>query len=161
MWMVPIAIVAMIILANAARSVKENEHGVVMRLGMFHTTKPPGLWFILPWIDRMIKIPIRDVMNVAVREVATKDNVATTVDAAIHFRVIDPEKAVMKTEGYVEATVEVTQNALKKLVGEVDSHRLLNEQKELRNRLRTTIDEMAKPWGVQITAVELTHVELT
>ena len=161
-WGIPILIVAIIILANAIRILKEYERGVVLRLGRFHMTKGPGLRFIIPWIDRMTKIPIRIVtMDVPSQEVITKDNVSVKVNAVVYFRVMDPEKAFLEVEEYLEATRQIAQTTLRSILGQAELDELLAAREELVTRLQSVVDRLTDPWGIKVTAVEIKHVELT
>ena len=161
-WGIPILIVAIIILANAIRILKEYERGVVLRLGRFHMTKGPGLRFIIPWIDRMTKIPIRIVtMDVPSQEVITKDNVSVKVNAVVYFRVMDPEKAFLEVEEYLEATRQIAQTTLRSVLGQAELDELLAAREELVTRLQSVVDRLTDPWGIKVTAVEIKHVELT
>lgn len=162
LWIVPAVIVAIIILANSLRILKEYERGVVLRLGRFHMIKNPGLRLILPWIDRMTKIPLRIVtMDVPSQEVVTKDTVSVKVDAVIYFRVIDPEKAFLEVEEYLRATSQIAQTTLRSVLGQAELDELLAERDALNARLQSIIDKMTEPWGVKVTAVEIKNVELT
>lgn len=161
-WIIPVAVVALIILANSIRILKEYERGVVLRLGRFHITKGPGLRLILPWIDRMTKMPIRIVtMDVPAQDVITKDNVSVKVNAVVYFRVMDPEKAFLEVEDYLQATSQIAQTTLRSILGQAELDDLLSERDTLNMRLQTIVDKMTDPWGVKVTAVEIKHVELS
>jgi regulator of protease activity HflC (stomatin/prohibitin superfamily) len=155
-------VVVIIILANAIRILKEYERGVVLRLGRFHMTKGPGLRLIIPWIDRMTKIPIRIVtMDVPAQEVITRDNVSVKVNAVVYFRVMDPEKAFLEVEEYLEATSQIAQTTLRSVLGQAELDELLSARDEINTKLQTIIDKLTDPWGVKVTTVEVKHVELT
>ncbi|MGB9595016.1 MAG: slipin family protein [Candidatus Poribacteria bacterium] len=161
-WLIPVIVVVLIILANALKIVKEYERGVVLRFGRFHTVKNPGLRLIFPWIDRMTKIQLRVVtMDVPSQEVITKDNVSVKVNAVIFFRVIDPEKAFLEVEEYLKATFQMAQTTLRSVLGKVELDDLLAEREKLNLELQTIIDSLTDPWGVKVTAVEIKDVELT
>lgn len=162
MWIVLVVVVLVILLANSVRILKEYERGVVLRLGRFHKTKGPGLRLIIPWIDRMTKIPIRIVtMDVPAQEVITRDNVSVKVNAVVYFRVMDPEKAFLEVEEYLQATSQIAQTTLRSVLGQAELDELLSEREELNMRLQTIVDKLTDPWGVKVTAVEIKHVELT
>jgi len=155
-------VVAIIILANAIRILKEYERGVVLRLGRFHMTKGPGLKVIIPWIDKMTKIQTRIVtMDVPSQEVITKDNVSVSVNAVVYFRVMDPEKAFLEVEEYLEATSQIAQTTLRSVLGQAELDELLSEREHLNTRLQTIIDKLTDPWGIKVSTVEVKHVELT
>ena len=162
LWIIPIVIVAIIILANAFRILKEYERGVVLRLGKFHTIKEPGLRLIFPWIDRMTKIQTRIVtMDVPSQEVITKDNVSVTVNAVVYFRVIDPKKAFLEVEEYLQATSQIAQTTLRSVLGQAMLDELLSKREEINMQLQTIVDKLTDPWGVKVTTVEVKDVELT
>jgi len=162
MWIIPIAVVAIIILANALRILKEYERGVVLRLGRLHMTKGPGLRLIIPWIDRMTKMPVRIVtMDVPSQEVITKDNVSVKVNAVVYFRVMDPEKAFLEVEEYLQATSQMAQTTLRSVLGQAELDGLLSEREELSIKLQEIVDKLTDPWGVKVTAAEIKDVELT
>lgn len=162
LWIIPVIIVFIIILANSLRVLKEYERGVVLRLGRFHTTKGPGLRLIIPWIDKMTKMPVRIVtMDVPSQEVITKDNVSVKVDAVVFFRVLDPEKAFLEVEEYLQATSQIAQTTLRSILGQAELDDLLSEREQLSVKLQSVVDKSTDPWGVKVTAVEIKHVELT
>ena len=162
MWIIPIVIVVIIILANALRILKEYERGVVLRLGKFHITKEPGLRLIFPWIDKMTKMPVRVVtMDVPSQEVITKDNVSVRVNAVAYFRVMDPEKAFLEVEEYLQATSQIAQTTLRSVLGQAELDQLLSEREELSLQVQAIVDKLTDPWGVKVTMVEIKDVELT
>jgi regulator of protease activity HflC (stomatin/prohibitin superfamily) len=162
MWLIPVVIVVLIILARALRVLKEYERGVVLRLGKFHMTKEPGLRLIIPWIDKMTKIPIRIVtMDVPSQEVITKDNVSVKVNAVVYFRVVDPEKAFLEVEEYLQATKQIAQTTLRSILGQAELDGLLSNRDELNMELQTIVDKLTDPWGIKVTTVEVKDVELT
>lgn len=162
MWIIPIVIVVIVILANALRVLKEYERGVVLRLGRFHVTKEPGLRLIFPWIDKMTKMPVRIVtMDVPSQEIITKDNVSVKVNAVVYFRVMDPEKAFLEVEEYLQATSQIAQTTLRSVLGQALLDELLSSREELTAKMQAIVDKLTDPWGVKVTAVEIKHVELT
>lgn len=162
MWSIPIVIVILIIVGNALRVLKEYERGVVLRLGKFHMTKEPGLRLIFPWIDKMTKIPIRVVtMDVPSQEIITKDNVSVRVNAVVYFRVLDPEKAFLEVEEYLQATQQIAQTTLRSVLGQAELDELLSNREELNIQLQDIVDKLTDPWGIKVTTVEVKDVELT
>jgi regulator of protease activity HflC (stomatin/prohibitin superfamily) len=161
-WLVPVVVVVLFILANALRVVKQYEKGVVLRFGKLHKVKEPGLRLIFPWIDRMTKIPLRVVtMEVPSQEIVTKDNVSAKVSAVVFFKVIDAEKAFIEVEEYLKATFQIAQTTLRSALGKADLNDLLSERDKLNEELQTTVDSLTEPWGIKVTAVEIKDVELT
>jgi len=162
LWIIPIVIVVIIILANAVRILKEYERGVVLRLGRFHMTKGPGLRLIIPWIDRMTKMPIRIVtMDVPSQEVITRDNVSVKVNAVAYFRIMDAEKAFLEVEEYLQATSQIAQTTLRSVLGQAELDQLLSEREQLSVEVQTIVDKLTDPWGVKVTMMEIKDVELT
>lgn len=162
MWFIPIVIVILIVMGNAFRVLKEYERGVVLRLGKFHMTKQPGLRLIYPWIDKMTKIPIRIVtMDVPSQEIITKDNVSVRVNAVVYFRVLDPEKAFLEVEEYLQATQQIAQTTLRSVLGQAELDELLSNREELNVQLQDIVDKLTDPWGIKVTTVEVKDVELT
>jgi len=138
------------------------ERGVVLRLGRFHVTKEPGLRLIFPWIDKMTKMPVRIVtMDVPSQEIITKDNVSVKVNAVVYFRVMDPEKAFLEVEEYLQATSQIAQTTLRSVLGQALLDELLSSREELTAKMQAIVDKLTDPWGVKVTAVEIKHVELT
>ena len=125
-WLVPIIILAAIIIPQAVRILREYERGVIFRLGKLHGTKGPGLIFLIPIVDRMVKMDLRVVtIDVARQEIMTRDNVPVTVDAVVYFRVIDPEAAVIRVENYLKATSLISQTTLRSVLGQSELDELL------------------------------------
>ncbi len=161
-WIVVGLVAIIFLLSLSVRILKEYERGVVLRFGRFHKTKGPGLRLILPLIDRMTKIPTRIVtMDVPSQEVITRDNVSVKVNAVVYFRVMDPEKAFLEVEEYLEATSQIAQTTLRSILGQAELDELLSEREELNTKLQTIVDKLTDPWGVKVTTVEIKHVELT
>jgi len=150
------------ILASAVRIVNEYERGVIFRLGRVQgTAKGPGLFFLIPIVDRMVKIDLRTVaMNVPPQEVITRDNVPARVDAVIYFRVVDPNRSVIEVENYVLATSQISQTTLRSVLGQKDLDDLLTNREAINEELQTIIDDHTEPWGVKVSAVEVKDVEI-
>ena len=145
----------------AIRIVQEYERGVIFRLGRLVGARGPGLFFILPFVERMVKVDLRVVtMDVPRQDVITKDNVTVKVDAVVYFRVLDPEMAVVKVTDYIRATSLVAQTTLRSVMGQSDMDELLSKRDELNQRLQMIIDESTEPWGVKVQIVEVRDVAL-
>jgi len=156
-----ILLVVLGFLSSAIKIVKEYERGVIFRLGRLVGAKGPGLFFIIPIFDKMVKVDLRTVtFDVPVQEVITRDNVPVRVNAVVYYRVIDPEKAVIQVENYHEATSQISQTTLRSIIGQVELDQLLSEREELNKRLQQIIDEATDPWGVKVSTVEIKDVEL-
>ncbi len=145
----------------AIRIVQEYERGVIFRLGRLVGARGPGLFFILPFVERMVKVDLRVVtMDVPRQDVITRDNVTVKVDAVVYFRVMDPEMAVVKVADYIRATSLVSQTTLRSVLGQSDLDELLSKRDELNQRLQVIIDDATEPWGVKVTIVEVRDVGL-
>jgi regulator of protease activity HflC (stomatin/prohibitin superfamily) len=157
-----IGIGLLILLASAIRIVKEYERGVIFRLGRVQGPKGPGLFFIIPIIDKMIKVDLRTVtLDVPSQEAITSDNVTVSVNAVAYFRVVDPVAAVIQIEDYTRATWQIAQTTLRNVIGQSEMDQLLQEREELNERLQAIIDEATEPWGVKVGIVEVKDVELS
>jgi regulator of protease activity HflC (stomatin/prohibitin superfamily) len=160
-WLIPIIIVAAIILPQVARILREYERGVIFRLGKLLGTKGPGLIFLIPVVDRMVKMDLRVVtIDVSRQEMMTHDNVPVTVDAVVYFRVVEPEAAVVKVESYWKATSLIAQTTLRSVIGQAELDALLAQRDQLNQKLQEIIDRQTDPWGVKVTAVEIKDVVL-
>ncbi len=155
-------LVVVFILASAVRIVNEYERGVIFRLGRVQgPAKGPGLFFLVPIRDRMVKVDLRTVsMNVPPQEVITRDNVPARVDAVIYFRVVDPNKSVVEVENYVLATSQISQTTLRSVLGQKDLDDLLTSREAINDELQTIIDDHTEPWGIKVSVVEVKDVEI-
>jgi regulator of protease activity HflC (stomatin/prohibitin superfamily) len=145
----------------AIKIVQEYERGVIFRLGRLVGARGPGLFFIIPIVERMVKIDLRIVtMDVPRQDVITQDNVTVKVDAVVYFRVTNPEDAVVKVMDYIRATSLVAQTTLRSVLGQSDLDELLSKREQVNQRLQEIIDEATEPWGVKVTLVEVRDVGL-
>ena len=160
-WLVPIVLLAIIVLPQAIRILREYERGVIFRLGKLLGTKGPGMIFLIPVVDRMVKMDLRVVtIDVARQEVMTRDNVPVTVDAVVYFRVVHPEAAVVKVENYLKATSLISQTTLRSVLGQAELDELLSQRDKINLTLQEIIDHQTDPWGIKVTAVEVKDVVL-
>jgi len=158
---VGVIVVVVIILSKAIRIVREYERGVIFRLGRLIGAKGPGLFFLIPIVDKMIKIDLRTLtMDVPAQEVITKDNVTVKVNAVVYFRVMNPNDAVTKVENYLLATSQIAQTTLRTVLGQVELDELLAEREKISQNLQKIIDQLTDPWGVKVSVVEIKDVEL-
>ena len=156
-----IVIFAIIILAAAIRIVNEYERGVVFRLGRYVGVRGPGLIFLIPFIERMVKVDLRVVtMDVPTQECITMDTVTVKVYAVVYFRVMKPEDAVLNVEQYIRATSLLSQTTLRNVVGQSDLEDLLAHRDKINEKLQTLIDEGTEPWGIKVSMVEVRDVQL-
>jgi len=156
-----IVLAAIILLSTSIKVVKEWERGVILRLGRLVGAKGPGLFFLIPFIDRMIKVDLRVVtLDVPRQDVITKDNVTVGVDAVVYFRVVDPEASVIKVLDHIRATSLISQTTLRNVLGQSELDELLTQREKLNQMLQKIIDEQTDPWGVKVSVVEIKSVEL-
>jgi regulator of protease activity HflC (stomatin/prohibitin superfamily) len=161
----PLAIVLLIVvgllLMNAVRIVQEYERGVIFRLGRLVGARGPGLFFLIPGIERMQKVDLRVItMDVPAQEAITRDNVTVKVNAVIYFKVIDPENAVVKVLDFIRATSLIAQTTLRSVLGQSDLDHLLSERDKINQQLQRIIDDQTDAWGIKVSAVEVRDVEL-
>ncbi|MCD6083598.1 slipin family protein [Candidatus Aerophobetes bacterium] len=156
-----LVILGIIILAASVRVVTEYERGVIFRLGRLVGAKGPGLFFLIPIVDKMVKVSLRTInFDVQPQEVMTKDNVPVKVNAVIYFRVIDPCKSVTEIENFRFATMQIAQTTLRGVVGEVELDELLSNREKLNERLQSIIDQQTDPWGIKVSVVEMKEIEI-
>lgn len=158
---IAVLVVLVVILASAIRILREYERGVIFRLGRLVDSKGPGLIFLIPVIDRLVKVSLRTVvMDVPPQDVITKDNVSVTVNAVIYFRVLDANKAIVEVEEYLYATSQLAQTTLRSILGQHELDELLSERDKINRSLQEIIDRHTDPWGIKISNVEVKHVDL-
>jgi len=156
-----IVLALLVIIPMAVKIVTEFERGVIFRLGRLIGAKGPGLFLIIPFVDRMIKVDLRVVtMDVPPQEVITKDNVTVRVNAVVFFRVVDPEASVVKVLDHIRATSQISQTTLRNILGQSELDELLTQREKLNQMLQKIIDEHTDPWGVKVSTVEIKEVEL-
>jgi regulator of protease activity HflC (stomatin/prohibitin superfamily) len=154
-------IVVIFVLPQAIRILREYERGVIFRLGKLQGAKGPGLIFLIPIIDKMVKMDLRVVtIDVPKQEIMTKDNVPATVDAVMYFRVVDPNAAVVKVENFWKATSLIGQTTLRSVLGQSALDELLSQRDVINLKLQEIIDKQTEPWGIKVTSVEVKEVSL-
>ncbi|HGY57052.1 MAG TPA: slipin family protein [Caldithrix abyssi] len=156
-----LVVFGILILASAIRILKEYERGVVFRLGRLVGAKGPGIIFLIPLVDKMVKVSLRTVvMDVPPQDVITKDNVSVQVNAVLYFRVLDPARSVVEVENFLFATSQLAQTTLRSVVGQVELDELLMERDKINARLQEIIDSHSDPWGIKVSMVEVKHIDL-
>ena len=156
-----IVLVVIILIPMMVKVVSEYERGVIFRLGRLVGAKGPGLFIIIPFVDRIVKVDLRVVtMDVPSQEVITKDNVTVRVNAVVYFRVVDPEASVVKVLDHIRATSQIAQTTLRNVLGQSELDELLASREKLNQVLQKIIDEHTDPWGVKVSTVEIKEVEL-
>jgi len=152
---------AIVVLANAIRVVREYERLVVFRLGRLVGQRGPGLVLLIPLIDRAVKVGLRIVtLDVPPQDIITKDNVSVKVNAVVYFRVVDVQQAVVQVENYLYATSQIAQTTLRSILGQAELDELLAEREKQNAALQQVIDRETEPWGVKVTKVEVKNVDL-
>ena len=152
---------AIIVIANAIRILREYERGVVFRLGRLIAVKGPGIIFLWPFIDRMVKVSLRTVvMDIPPQDIITKDNVSIKVNAVVYFRVVQPDKAIVEVENFLFATSQLSQTTLRSVLGQSALDELLAERDKINSELAKIIDYHTEPWGIKISNVEVKQIDL-
>jgi regulator of protease activity HflC (stomatin/prohibitin superfamily) len=160
-WALPLFVFAIIILPQMIRILREYERGVIFRLGKLLGAKGPGLIFLIPIVDRMVRMDLRVVtIDVPRQEVMTRDNVPVSVDAVLYFRVVDPKAAVVKVENFLKASSLIAQTTLRSVLGQAELDELLAHRDKINQTLQEIIDRQTDPWGIKVTAVEVKDVSL-
>jgi len=156
-----LVLVVLILGSMTIKIMAEYERGVLFRLGRLVGARGPGLFLIIPFVDRMVKVDLRVVtMDVPYQEVITRDNVTVKVNAVVYFRVVDPEFSVVKVLDHIRATSQVSQTTLRSVLGQSELDELLTARERLNQTLQRIIDEHTDPWGVKVSVVEIKEVEL-
>ena len=156
----PLALVILLI-ANAVKILREYERGVIFRLGRLIGTKGPGLIWLWPFIDRMVKVSLRTVVfDVPPQDIITKDNVSLKVNAVVYFRVVHPENAIVQVENFMFATSQLSQTTLRSVLGQSELDELLAERDKINLQLQKIIDHQTEPWGIKVSNVEVKHIDL-
>jgi len=156
-----LVVIVLPILTASVKIVQEYERGVIFRLGRLVGARGPGLFVIIPFVDRMVKIDLRVVtLEIPPQEVISKDNVTIRVSAVLYFRVLNPDNAVTRVADYVRATFQIAQTTLRSVLGQSELDELLAQREQINQRLQQIIDEQTEPWGIKVSTVEVKDVEL-
>ena len=163
--LISLAVVAFLLvlyIIGAVKVLREYERGVVFRLGrLFPTPKGPGLFFLIPIVDRMVRVDLRTItLNVPPQEVITKDNVPVRVNAVAYFRIVSPQDAIVQVENFMAATSQIAQTTLRSVLGQHSLDELLSEREKINSILQGIIDEATAPWGIKVSIVEVKDVEI-
>jgi regulator of protease activity HflC (stomatin/prohibitin superfamily) len=154
-------VVAITVLGNAIKILPEYERGVLFRLGRLKETRGPGLVFIIPGVDRLVRVSLRIVaLDVPPQDVISRDNVTVKVSAVIYFRVTEAEKAIVQVENYLYATSQLAQTTLRSVLGQVELDELLANREKINKELQVILANHIDPWGVKVTAVEVKNIDL-
>jgi regulator of protease activity HflC (stomatin/prohibitin superfamily) len=156
-----ILVTALMLAGASVRVLREYERGVVFRLGRVTTQRGPGLIFLLPVIDRMVRVSLRTItLQIPAQEIITRDNVPARVTAVAYYRIIDSTRSVLEIEDVLAATSQIAQTTLRSVLGKAELDALLAERERLNEHLQQIIDDQTEPWGVKVTAVEIKDVEI-
>jgi len=156
-----LVVIIVLLLASAIKVFREYERGVIFRLGRLVNYKGPGIFLIIPIIDRVVKVSLRTIaMDVPPQDIITKDNVSVKVNAVLYFRVVDPSKAIVEVEDYLYATSQLAQTTLRSTLGQAELDELLSARDKINQELQTIIDHHTDPWGIKVSLVEVKHVDL-
>jgi regulator of protease activity HflC (stomatin/prohibitin superfamily) len=156
-----VVILIVLFLMNAIKVVREYERGVIFRLGRLIGAKGPGLFLIIPIIDKMVKVSLRTVtLDVPPQEVITKDNVSTMVNGVLFFRVVDPSAAIVEVQNYMEATRQIAMTTLRSILGGFELDQVLSEREKINMQLQQIVDEQTDPWGIKVKNMEIKDVKL-
>lgn len=154
-------VLAIVLLLSMFRVLREYERGVIFMLGRFYKVKGPGLIVIIPVLQQMVRVDLRTlVMDVPTQDVISRDNVSVQVNAVIYFRVVDPERAIIQVENYLEATSQLSQTTLRSVLGQHDLDDMLAERDRLNDDIQSILDKQTEAWGVKVANVEIKHVDL-
>ncbi len=152
---------AIVLLISAVRIYREYERAVLFRLGRYVGLRGPGIFLIVPIVDRVVKVSLRTVvMDVPPQDVITRDNVSVKVNAVLYFRVFEPQKAVLEVENFLFATSQLAQTTLRSIVGGAELDELLAEREKINRALQEIIDRQTDPWGIKVISVEVKDVDL-
>lgn len=151
----------LIIATTSVKILREYERGVIFRLGRLIGAKGPGLIFIIPGVDKLLRISLRTVaLEISPQDVITRDNISITVNAVVYFRVIDPNRAVVEIENYLYGTSQLAQTTLRSVIGQSQLDELLSERDKINNKLQEIIDKHTDPWGIKVSLVETKQVDI-
>jgi regulator of protease activity HflC (stomatin/prohibitin superfamily) len=151
----------LIVLLNSIKILREYERGVIFRLGRLIAQKGPGLIFLIPIIDKMVRVSLRTVvLDVPPQDVITQDNVSIKVNAVVYFRVLDPRNAIVQVENFLAATSQISQTTLRSVLGQSELDDLLSQREKINHKLQQIIDANTEPWGVKVSNVEVKQIDL-
>ncbi|HEY7217950.1 MAG TPA: slipin family protein [Candidatus Binatia bacterium] len=154
-------VIAVIVLVSGIKILREYERAVIFRLGRIVAPRGPGITYVIPLIEKMVRVDLRTVtMDVPPQDVITRDNVSVKVSAVLYFRVLDPNRAIREVENYLFATSQLSQVTLRSVCGQGELDELLAERDKINARIQTILDAQTEPWGVKVVLVELKHIDL-
>ncbi len=159
--LIVIFVLLVLLLSSAVKVFREYERGVIFRLGRLVGDKGPGIFFVIPIVDRVVKVSLRIItLDVPTQDIITKDNVSIKVNAVILYRVLDPSRAIVEVEDFLYATSQLAQTTLRSILGQAELDELLSERDKINHELQKIIDQQTDPWGIKVVTVEVKHVDL-
>ncbi|HTO53520.1 MAG TPA: slipin family protein [Myxococcota bacterium] len=157
----PVVVVLLLLLFSSLRMLQEYERGVLFRLGRFNAVKGAGVRVVIPVVDRLVRVSLREVvMDVPPQDVITRDNVSVKVNAVLYFRVVHPQDAIIKVENFLYGTSQLAQTTLRSVCGQAELDQLLADRERINQQLQQELDHGTDPWGVKVRAVEIKHIDL-
>ena len=154
-------VIVVAILASAIKVLREYERGVIFFLGRFQGVKGPGLIFVIPVVQQMVRVDLRTrVFDVPAQDVISRDNVSVKVNAVVYFRVVDPQSAIIQVANFIEATSQLSQTTLRAVLGKHDLDEMLAEREKLNSDIQDVLDKQTDAWGIKVSNVEIKHVDL-
>ena len=157
----PLLLIVAVLLFSAIKILREYERAVVFQLGRFWKVKGPGLFILIPGVQQMVRVDLRTVvMDVPPQDVISRDNVSVKVNAVIYFRVIDPQKAIINVEHFLEATSQLSQTTLRSVLGKHELDEMLAERDKLNRDIQQILDAQTDAWGIKVANVEIKHIDL-
>ena len=158
---VVVLVLVIALVVSMFRVLREYERGVIFMLGRFYKVKGPGLIIVIPVLQQMVRVDLRTVvMDVPTQDVISRDNVSVQVNAVIYFRVVDPERAIIQVENFLEATSQLSQTTLRSVLGQHELDDMLAERERLNADIQTILDKQTAAWGIKVANVEIKHVDL-
>src|SRR5947199_6135337 len=158
---VVLLVILAVILSSAIRILREYQRGVVFTLGRFTGVKGPGLFILSPYVQQMVKVDLRVVVHtVPAQDVISRDNVSVKVNAVLYYRVVDPERAIIRVEDFMAATSQLAQTTLRSVLGKHDLDEMLAERDKLNADIQEILDQQTDPWGIKVTNIEIKDVDL-
>ena len=156
-----LALIVVVFLASAIRILREYQRGVVFTLGRFTGVKGPGLFILIPFVQQMVRVDLRVVVqDVPPQDVISRDNVSVKVNAVLYFRIVDPERAIIRVEDFMAATSQLAQTTLRSVLGKHELDEMLAERDRLNSDIQEILDQQTDAWGIKVTNVEIKHIDL-
>jgi regulator of protease activity HflC (stomatin/prohibitin superfamily) len=154
-------VIVVILLISGIKILKEYERGVIFRLGRMVESRGPGIIYVIPLIEKLVRMDLRTVtMDIPPQDVITRDNVSVKVNGVLYFRILDPNRAVREVENYLFATSQLSQVTLRSVCGQAELDELLSEREKINSRIQEILDTQTDPWGIKVVLVELKHIDL-